>query len=121
MLSPAENENYTLSRLAGEDVPGNALRAVMEAGWRAWDIDDWGNVSHYCRYFEAENITARILIEPRINDHHPDDRPRRIHAISFSRDRRGSLSQMDGRLRLGEVPSTVLRSVFDCLLPLYDR
>ena len=120
MLKPDEKASYTLTRFAQRAVDGKSLRAVMEAGWLAWDIDDWGNVSHYTCYFEAENITARILLEPRINDHHPDDRPRTIREISFSRDRRGSLSQTDGRLSLGEVPDTVLKAVFDGVMPLCD-
>lgn len=118
-LYPAERNRYEFTRFAGAKVAGSALRSRLDAAWHPWDVGDYGEVPHYTRYFETCDITARMCIEPRMNDHYPATGQHEIQLITFCRGRIGNITQLDGLLKLDEVPDEIMMDVLAELCPLF--
>ncbi|MCB1321684.1 MAG: hypothetical protein KDK34_15620 [Leptospiraceae bacterium] len=118
-LYTTERNRYEFTRFAGAKVVGSALRSRLDAVWHPWDVGDYGEVPHYTRYFETCDITARMCIDPRMNDHYPAAGEYEIKLITFSRGRIGNITQIDGLLKLDEVPDEIMMAVLAELCPLF--
>lgn len=117
-LTTQELQGTSLICLKDQPVSAERLRAML-LSWFPYDVRDFGEVPHYCRYFKEVNITCEILISPSMNDHHPDDQPRVILNLAFCKDRFSALSQHKRRLKLGEVDGEVLQTILEELGQLY--
>jgi len=105
-------------RFSVSPISATALRPFLsDNGWYPTDVRDFGEVPRYGRYFEKEDTTVYLFINPLLNDHYAYDGLHYIDGVVFSQSRYVS-SRHDKRYKLSEAPDELMRFIRQMLTKL---